>query len=99
MSHVGLFNTAQSRRYIPFLLHLAGKIEHAVQRLPLRAAVLTAKQTKRTDAHLYHTFVMAVHSQGAHITFQHLLPGLAGLPCPITAAERHRREYDLRFVV
>src|SRR5262245_51199804 len=50
MPHVRLFNTAQPGRDIPFLRYLFGEVEHAVQRLPFCAAVLTAKKTNRTDA-------------------------------------------------
>src|SRR4029434_11073641 len=99
MSHVCLFNTAQSRRHIPLLLHLVGEVEHTVQRLPRRPAVLTAKQPNRTDAHVDDPFVMAVQRESADISFHDLLPGLAGVAGPITAVEGHCREYDLRSVV
>src|SRR5262245_13911973 len=99
MSHVRLFNTAQSERHIPFLRYLLGKVEHAVQRLPFRAAVLTAKKTNRTDAHVDDPFVMGVHGEGAHISFHDLLPRFASIRCPITAVEGHRREYDFRLFV
>src|SRR4030095_12480702 len=79
--------------------HLVGEVEHTVQRLPLRAAVLTAKQTNRTDAHVDDTLVMGIHREGAYTSSHDLLPVLAGVPRPITAVEGHRREYDLRLVV
>src|SRR5262245_34352037 len=99
MSHMGFFNTAQSRRHIPLLLHLVGEVEHTVQRLPRRPAVLTAKQPNRADAHVDDPLVMAVHSESADISFHDLLPGLAGVQGPITAVESHSRKYDLRSVV
>src|SRR5215510_4449995 len=99
MSHVRLFNTAQSGRHIPFLRYLFGEVEHAVQRLPFRAPVLTAKKTNRTDAHVDDPFVMGVHGEGAHISFHDLLPRFATVPCPITTVEGDRRKYDFRLVV
>src|SRR5215813_4318036 len=99
MPHVRLFNTAQSWRHIPFLRYLFGKVEHAVQRLPLRPAVFTAKKTNRTDAHVNDPFVMGIHGEGAHISLHDLLPRLASVQGPITAVEGHRREYDFRLFV
>src|SRR5262249_53210940 len=97
MPHMGLFNTAQSGWHIPFLRYLFGEVEHAVQRFPLRAAVLTAKKTNRTDTHVNDSFVMRIYSEGPHISFHDLLPRPAGVPCPITAVEGHGREYDFRL--
>src|SRR5262245_19205391 len=99
MPHMWLFNTAQSGRHIPFLRYLFREVEHAVQRLPLRPAVLTAKQTNRTDAHVNDPFVMEVHGEGPHISFHDLLPRFASVPCPITSVKGDRGEYDFRLFV
>src|SRR5499433_3056270 len=99
MAHMRLFNTAQSERHIPFLRYLFGKVEHAVQRLPFRAAVLTAKKMNRTDAHVDDPFVMGIHGESAHISLHDLLPRLASVQGPITAVKGDRREYDFRLFV
>jgi hypothetical protein len=98
MAHVGLFDTAQSRRHIPFLFYLVGKIEHAVQWLPLGAAVLAAEQANRTDAHVDDAFVVRVNGESANVPFHDLLPCLAAILRPITAVEGHRRKHNLRLV-
>src|SRR5207244_9853856 len=51
MAHVGLLETSQSRRHIPFLFHVIGKVEYAIQGLPLCACVFAAKQAYRTGRH------------------------------------------------
>src|SRR5437773_5512978 len=98
MAHVGLLDTSQSRRHIPFLFHVIGKVEHAIQRLPLCASVFAAEEAYRTDTHINDSLVVRVHRKGAHVPLHDFFPALAAVPRSKAAVESHGGEHDLWFV-
>src|SRR5918996_1330802 len=98
VANVRKFDATEARRNVPFFLYLVGKVEHAVQRLPLRAAILTAKETNGTHAQVDDSFVVRIDRKGTDVTLHDFFPCLAAVLRPIAAVESDSGKNDFRVL-
>ena len=78
------------------LCHFVAEVEHAVERLELLAAVFTAKQANRTDAHVDDTLVVRIDGERAHVAVHDLGPALTAIFGAIAGIEGDCGKKQLR---